>query len=156
MDFKKIISAAMIPTVILVVLGIIGSVLGVLLGMFLPGIGGIIALVLGLGVFVLECLILGWGGYSAVKKYQFDLVGAALTGAVAGFVSGLINSIVSVILSLFATVPAASSNPTQALYGGAAALLCGPVMVIASAVFGAVIGAVLGAIGGFLGRGKKK
>lgn len=156
MDFKRIINAAMVPTIILVVLGIIGTILGFLLGKFLPFIGGIIGIVLGLGIFVVECLILGWAGYSAAKKYQLDVVGAALTGALSAFVASIINGIISIVLSLVGLMPVVSSNPLETTIGGAATLVFLLIGLVIGVVIYTVIGVVLGAIGGFLGQGKKK
>lgn len=170
MDFKRIISASIIPIIIFIVLGIVGVILGFLLSIFLATLGSLIGGLLGLGVFVVQCLILLWAGYQAAKKYQLDIVGSSATGALTAFVGAIINSIVSIIANFIAAsmklvpaVAAAGQNTggTAALAGtaigaGAAALICGPFLVLVSAVIAAVIGAILGAIGGFLGQSKKK
>lgn len=156
MDFKKIINAALVPTVALVVLGIISTVIGFALGTFLPIVGGIASIILGLVFFVIDCLILGWAGYRAARNYQLDILGAAITGAIAAFISSIINSIISIVLTLIGIIPAATSSSAGAVIGGGAVIVIMLIGLVIGAIISIVIGAVLGAIGGFLGKGKKK
>lgn len=140
MDFKKIISAAMIPTIVLVVLGIVNAVISVVITKYLPLLC-FIPMLLSLPIYVINLIILGWAGYSAAKKYQLDLVGAALTGVLAAFVSSIISQIVLLVLQL-----------ATGLFDLLQWVLISVLIIIAAVV----LGAVLGAIGGFLGQGKKK
>ncbi len=140
MDFKKIITAAMIPTIVLIVLGVINALLNFVITKYLPLLCFLPAL-LTLPIYVIDLVVLGYAGYSAAKKYQLDLVGAALTGALAGFMSSVISQIVSVVL--------AAATGTLNILGW---VIVSVVLVVAAVMFGLL----LGAIGGFLGQGKKK
>lgn len=140
MDFKKIISAAIVPTIILIVLGIINAAVNSLVLKYFPLLC-FIPTILSLLIYIIDLLVLGWAGYSAAKKYQFDLVGSALVGLLAGLVSSVVSQIVLLILQLVI---------------GTFNILSW-VLVSAFFVVAAIVaGAVLGAIGGFLGQPKKK
>lgn len=156
MDFKKIINAALIPTVVLIVIGVIGTILGFALSTFVPLAGAIAAIVLGLGIFVVNCLVLGWAGYRAARNYKLDILGAALTGSLAALIAGIVNSIVSLVLNLAGVLPAAAaaSNQLGAATTGAFVLVAFAIGFVIGIVFNIVIGGVLGAIGGFIGQKK--
>jgi uncharacterized membrane protein len=145
MDFKKIINVALIPAVAMIVLGVIGAVLGFALSSvpFVP-------LLVGLGFFAIDCLIMLYAGYSATKQ-KLDLISAALVGAIAAFVASIINGIIGIVLMLVG-VSTVAGSATGAAIGGAGMLIIGIIGLVLGAVINLVIGAVLGAIGGFIGQ----
>ncbi|QLJ52253.1 MAG: hypothetical protein Sv326_0078 [Candidatus Fermentimicrarchaeum limneticum] len=145
MDFKKIINVALIPTLVLVVLGVINAVLNLVLS---EGVLGIIGIVITLGIFAVSCLVLAYAGYSATKKNKLGLFSAALVGAVAGFVSSIINGIINLVL-MFVN-PATSSITAE---GGSLYMVAGGLIaVVIGVIFWFVAAAVLGVIGGFIGQ----
>ena len=154
MDFKKVIGTAMIPTVALVVLGIIGVVLGFVLRSG-GTIVGLISLAITIGIFGISCLILLYGGYSATKRSKLDLVGALLVGATAGFVSSIINGIINLIMMIVNLSSVASQMPSQNVSSEtiwAAGGIIGILGLVIGIVLWLFIGAVLGVIGGFIGQ----
>jgi hypothetical protein len=150
MDFKKIISIALIPIVALVVLGVINAVSGVVLN---SGLLAIVGFVISVGIFAISCLILAYSGYSATKKNKLDLLSAALVGGIAGFVSAVINGIIGLILMAAGLSAVASQIPTETGATGTAVIVgIGIVVVLLGIGFWFVAGLVLGAIGGFVGQ----
>jgi len=161
MDFKKIINAAKFPTVLLTVLGAMWVLIGLLLSRF-PDSGLIIIVVLGGGVFVIQCLVIIWIGYSKVKKYQFDLLDATLTAGLASAISttllNLITSIILIVLLLVAYIaPSTTSKPLGTIGGAVGAvfnvislLIVSAISVVWWGVISLIGGLVLGAIGGFI------
>jgi len=143
MEFKKIISTALIPVVILVVLGVINIVISTLIGG--TGVGSLFSILVNLGVFAISCLVLLYAGYKATKK-NLGLLGAALTGAIAGFVSSLINAIIGIVI-MFVNPPVLATgvaNPTLMVVASI-------IVIVIGVGFWLVAGAVLGVIGGFIG-----
>jgi hypothetical protein len=156
MDFKKIISAALMPMVVLIVIGIISTILGFALATFIPLAGAIAAIILGLVIFAINCIILLWAGYNAARKYQLDVLGSALTGALAYVVAAVINSIISLVLTLAGVMPAATAayNQLGTAATGAVMIVAWVIGLVIGIVVSIVIGGVLGAIGGFIGKKK--
>lgn len=152
MDVKRIINAAILPTIVLVVIGVITAIVTIALTSLLPLLGSIASIIINLASLGLSCLVLGWAGYTAVKKYQLDLLGAALTGVVAGVVSSIINAVVSLVLSLLGLVPVATSGSAELATTGAFMLLGWFLGLIIGVGISVVLGAVLGAIGGYIAQ----
>ncbi|MEM3555872.1 MAG: hypothetical protein QXF56_04110 [Candidatus Micrarchaeia archaeon] len=154
MDFRKIINASVLPIVVLVVLGVLTAIVTIALPSFLPMVGSILSILISLASFVLSCLVLGWAGYSAVKKHQLDLTGAAITGGIAAVVSEVINSVVALLLNLPGFMSIASDSAGGAVIGGGALLLFWFIGMIIGIAISAVLGVVLGAIGGYIAQRK--
>jgi len=153
MDLKKVITATLVPAVLLTVFGVINTVLNFVINTYVPLLC-FLPLILTLIMFVISCAILLYAGYAAARKYQLDIVGASLTGLLAGLVSSIIVQLVSLVLILVGILPSASSNPLGAAASGAFNLIgwiIWSVLVIGAYT---VVGAVLGAIGGLIGRKK--
>jgi hypothetical protein len=147
MDFKKIITTALIPTVVLVVLGVISALLSIALA---TALGGLLGIVVTIGIFAVSCLVLLYAGYSATKQ-KLDLISAVLVGATAGFVSSIINGIINLIAMFFN--PASTAALSTAGAGGPAVMIAGGLIaLVVGIIFWLVAGLVLGAIGGFVGQ----
>jgi hypothetical protein len=144
-DFGKIMSAATVPTIITVIVAIIGTVLGSLLVEYL--LSAFVPLdydtMFGLGIFAIQCLIIVWAGYRAVKKYQLNLVSAVLTGMIISIITFTIQFIIDIIMAVTGTMNwRFSSSPVDILVS----LL---ITFMTLVVPGVVIGTIMSLIGGF-------
>ena len=159
MDFKKIINAAKVPTIVLFVLGVAGTVIGLLLYTLLQDFGILIGAAAGACIFAIQCIVIGWAGYSAVKKYQLDLLSATLTGTFASVISNVtlnvVTSLISFVILLAAYLTSARSNATGTAAGGAVggivALAELAIVLAMNTVFWGVISLVVGIVFGVLG-----
>jgi hypothetical protein len=138
-DTKKIVEAAKMPAIILVVLSLIS--IGIAFTMDLVVMSGL-SMLIGL----IGWAVLLWAGYNAVKKMKFGLVDAGMVGLVASVISGIIGGILNIL-----TMPIIIAK-----YGG---LMAGQVMaglevfaLIIGVIIGAVFGFVLALIGGLIGQ----
>ncbi|MFA5077271.1 MAG: hypothetical protein WC488_02495 [Candidatus Micrarchaeia archaeon] len=154
MDFGKMIGLAVMPIVVLVVLGTLSAIAGsipllnVIACVFMP-----LYLIIQLGVLI-------WAGHSAAKS-GLDMAGAAITGAIVAGVASLVNGIIALLINVVAGMlgmgitVATGTDPTGQLGGmlggGLVAVLCIP----GAAIIAAVIGAVLAAIGALIAGTKK-
>jgi hypothetical protein len=168
MDFKKIINAAKFPTILIIVLEAMWALVYFLLVKF-PSLWLMIIVILGGGLFAIQCFVTAWAGYSAVKKQQLDLLGATLTGALASMTStvivNVIASVIGIVMLLVAYLaPLTTHNPPRTTVGG---ILGGIFNVISLIIVLAISviwwggislvgGLVLGAIGGFIAEMRTK
>jgi len=161
MDFKKIINAAKVPTIVLFVLGVVGTVIGLLLYRLLQDFGILVGGAVGACIFAIQCIVIGWAGYSAVKKYQLDLLSATLTGTFASVISNvtlnIITSLISFVILLAAYLTSARSNAAGTAAGGAAGIVALVELAIVLAmstifwgVISLVVGIVFAVLGGFI------
>ncbi len=151
LDFGKCFKAALIPTVVLVVLGIFQQVVGMI-----PVINFLVCLA-GPLFWLISMVILAWAGFGAAKA-GMDLVGGAVTGAIAGLISSIINGIVGIVLMMLGigVGTAMGGNDLGGAAIGAGIGLVGAVIGIAiGVVLGLVLGAVMGAIGALVAGMKK-
>ena len=146
-DIGKSLKVAMIPIVILVVIGIFSAVIGAI-----PVLNMLMCIV-GIPLTLVALAVTAWAGYKAVKEAQMDLVGGAITGGLTSLISGIINGIVSFILSMLGVgVGVATGGDVGSAAVGAG---FGAVVIVGSIVVGTIIGLVLGAIGAFVAGMKK-
>jgi hypothetical protein len=138
-DMQKAISAATLPIIILIIVGVVDQ----LVAFFMPLIG----LLLAIPVLLINLAIGLWVGYRAVKEFKLDIANAALTGGIAGGVSSLIGGIVGLVLMMVA--------PSVGISGGLL-IGVGVVALIIGIVVGLILGAILAAIGAFLAGMMKK
>ncbi len=156
MDMKKIMDAAMIPAVILSVIGVASAIIGAI-----PFLNVLLCL-LGLPLLIVNIAVLGWAGFRGVKNYGLDLVGGALAGALAGLISAVIGGVVGLVLNLLgmgANVAASGMGGGDlggAAIGGAVGIVGGIIGLVVGVVFGTIFGAILGAIGAFVAGMNKK
>lgn len=141
-DFGKVTKAAMLPTGILIILGIAASILYAI-----PFLGGALACLTGIPLFLVQIAILGWAGFKAVKEEGLDLVGGVVVGTAAGAVSALVVAIVGFVIRLLGIgVIAATGNTFAAATGGIAIILG----IIIAPILGAIMGAVCGLVGALI------
>jgi hypothetical protein len=149
MDWKKILKAALIPAIALVVLQVIDSFIWVFL------VGRLILFVMELGLFAMFFLVLLHAGYSAVRHAKLDLLGAALVGAVAGSIARIIGSIIVMLISIMfagATVGGTTLVTFTPDYSMPGVLILSAAGLVIWAVIEFVVGAVLGLLGGLIAQ----
>ncbi len=170
MDFGKVIGAAVKPLLLAVVLAIILNLMSTALLLLIYGgyitgsLAGIlvmlgVAIILGLGGFLLTILILGYAGFSAAKEKGADIIEGALVGGIAGFALSIVNAIaafIKLVLGLGAVSSAFGSDDIANSLGiGAVLDLQGIAIFILSTIFAVgfwtVVGCVLGAVGAAIG-----
>ncbi len=139
LDTKKLVEAAKLPAIILVVLSLIN--LGVALSMDFSVMAAVSSLVALIGLAVIV-----WAGYNAVKTLKFDVVNAGMVGLVASVISGIIGGILNIL-----TMPIIVAKYAGYTAGTAMAGL-EVVGLLIGVIFGAVLGFILAAIGGFIGQ----
>ena len=106
-----------------------------------------------------------WAGVRAVRKYNFDAIGAGIVAAFSQFITGFIQIAIGVILSIvilsrfstgsgFATpesvVAAALFSNVSGMQGVGLSAICGMGMLI----FGTVVNFVVGGFGGLVALAK--
>lgn len=151
LDFGKCFKAALIPTVVLVVLGIFQQVVGMI-----PILNFLVCLA-GPLFFLIMLVVLAWAGFSAAKA-GMDLVGGAITGAIAGVISAIINGIVGLVLNMLGIgVGAALGNDDLggAAIGAGIGIVGSIIGIVLGVFIGLAVGAVMGAIGAFVAGMKK-
>lgn len=150
MDLGKCFNLALVPTGILIAIGIVQTALGLIRGI------EIIGCLIGIPFLIITLVVLGWAGYNAVKVGGLDLPGAAVTGVIAGVISSLIAGIINLVAVMFITGPqiAAEGGEAAAVIGSIGPVV-GVIALIFGVLIGAVLGAVCGAIGGFIANRKK-
>ncbi len=131
MDIKKRMSAAALPIIVMVILGVFDGLIDV----FVPPLGTPIGIV----VLVADFAILGWAGFKVAKE-NGAIMDSAMTGSIAGGVSFFISILLSIVLGV--DIPF-SDAPTLI------------VLTIVGVILGAVFGLIFGAAGGFLARRMK-
>jgi len=151
LDFGKCFKAALIPTVILVVLGIFQQVVGLI-----PVINFLVCLA-GPLFFLITLVVLAWAGFSAAKG-GMDLVGGAVTGAIAGVVSAVINGIVGLVLNMLGIgvgTALGGNDLGGAAIGAGIGIVASIIGIVIGVFVGLAVGAVMGAIGAFVAGMKK-
>jgi len=123
------------------------SILSFLIGLprYLPGIGGVIALLtlpFSLIILIVSLVIGGYIGYITVKKYSGNLLTAAVAGALAGAISGLVGAVLGLFNAVLSLAFAFSP------FGGAFIMTEAVFSLITSPILGAIVGAILSVIGG--------
>ncbi len=131
MEINKRMSAAALPIVAMVVLGVFDGLVDV----SVPSLGTTV----GIFVLVADLAILGWAGFKAAKE-NGAIMDSAVTGSIAGGVSFFISILLSIVLGV--DIPF-SDTPTLI------------VITIVGVILGVIFGAIFGAAGGFLCRKMK-
>ena len=155
MDFKKILDAALLPTAILVVTGLVVSIATIVAEFSFYLLSCIVGLPLAVLQIGIVMAVLGWTGFRATKS-GLDLVSSVVAAVLAGAVSGTINAIVSFIVGIVAVSVVFGSDNMAAMgmpeSGSMTIALWLVVAIIIAAGFGAGIGLIAGAIGALIGE----
>ncbi len=154
-DLGKAFKVALIPAVLVMVLGIISTGLSFVLNI-VPFLG-LIMCAIGPGILLLQAICLGWAGFKATKEAQMDLIGGALSGGIAGFVSSVVLGVISAVLTVLgigASVMGSDSLGGAAI-GAGLGIVAIVIALVAGIVFWTVVGLVMGAIGSFVAGMKK-
>lgn len=150
-DINKSLKVAMVPTLVLIAMGVFSSVVGLI-----PVLNFIVC-VLGLPLIIVGWLVLAWAGFKAVKEAKMDLLGGAVTGALAGAISSFINALISFLLDMLGIgVAAAAGGGMLGEVAGSISFGAGVAGLFIAPVVGAIIGLVCGAIGAFAAANLKK
>jgi hypothetical protein len=144
LDFGKIIKSALIPTVLLVILGVIQLVIG-----FIPFIGGLAGLCTVIPLTIASVVVLGYAGFSAAKA-GMDIVGGALTGGISGLLSAVVVGVIGLAMSMLGIgvgVATGGYDAGGAVLGAGFGIIGGIIAIGVGVVFWTIGGLVLGAIG---------
>lgn len=140
LDNKKLVEAAKLPAVVLVLMGVINA--AVVFTMDWSVYTAISTLTLLISVAVLV-----WSGYNAVKKLKFDVVNAGMVGLLASVISAIVNG----ILNIF-TMPIVAVKYSGYLPAGAVVAGFEVIGLLVAVILGAIVGFILSAIGGYIGQ----
>jgi hypothetical protein len=146
LDIGKSLKLALIPIVVIIVLGIISLGMSFILNL-VPLIGAIMC-VIGPGIMLLDCIVLGWAGFKAAKA-GMDIVGGAITGGLTGFITSLVLGVIGLVLNFLGlgVNVATGGDVGTAVLGAGFSLIGGVIVIGVSVVIWTVVGLVLGAIG---------
>ena len=165
LEFGKVVKAATLPIVVLLLLSLLQNVLRAVIGL-IPIIGALGWLLYPVHV-LLVCVVLVWAGHRAVKAAGMDLVGGAVTGAFSGLVIGLADGIIGFAINFILNIlgmgvgVVASQDASTALvsllggaFGTAFMAAIGVLCIFVLPVLGIVAGAICGAIGAVVAGAK--
>ncbi|MCI0503689.1 hypothetical protein L0Y65_03170 [Candidatus Micrarchaeota archaeon] len=154
-DIGKALKTALIPAVLVIILGIISQGIGFILGI-VPFLS-VIMCAIGPGIMLLQVICLAWAGFKAVKEAQMDLVGGALSGGIAGVISSVVLGVISAVLAVLgigANVVGSDSLGGAAI-GAGIGIVAIVIGLVVGIIFWTVVGLVMGAIGSFVAGMKK-
>ncbi|VVC04092.1 Uncharacterised protein [Candidatus Bilamarchaeum dharawalense] len=145
-DFGKCIKAAILPTLAIIVLGIIAVVIGAI-----PFLSLVLCCV-GWPMGLITLALLTWAGFNAGKEGQ-GMGGGAVAGLGAGLLSSIVIAILNFIVSLlgFAVGTAMGNDLVSGLINGPAGAI---VLQALGIIFWAVCGLVLGVVGALVAGNK--
>jgi hypothetical protein len=147
MDFKKLIMACMVPTILLLVL----KVLDIVMSTAFEKIASLLCLS-GVGFFVLELLAQLYAGYAATKMHKLGIPGAIVVSTLSALLSTVISQIILVVLVLAMLLPPHALNPLGAQGISTLDWFGFVISSLIMLVIDFAAGIILGAIGGFIGQ----
>lgn len=126
------------PILISITISVLGFVLG-----FIPVLGVVATLLVGLGGMVIGLLLVLYVGWTTVKSYNGGLVNSFIAGALFGLVTGLVGALLTLVSGI--------------VVGGAAGAAIGIGLLIFAPGINAVFSGVVALIAGFVaGLASKK
>ncbi len=140
LDINKALKAALIPTVILIVIALLQF------GISAIPILGFLGLCTGIPLLLVSWVVMAYAGYTGAKATQNDLLTGTVSGLAAGTIAGFVVSVVLFILTLLGVGVGVATGGTGV---GSAALDTG--MGILGIVWGTASGLIQGLIFGLIG-----
>jgi hypothetical protein len=147
LQFEKALNAALIPTAIMTAIAITSSFLGMVPELLCC---------IGIPLFVVDLLILGWAGFRSVSECKLDIGEGAVAGGIAGLVSSFIGGLINLVISLFFVGLVAGVNYGQGnpLYDSLVSGLGSVAVFIIAVAITTGAGLLMGAIGAWVAKNK--
>ncbi|VVB98561.1 Uncharacterised protein [uncultured archaeon] len=155
MGFGAMVKYSIVPTVINVIMGTLGALIGII-----PVIGGFLVCLTGPIGWVISAVLFAWAGHSLVKGGGGGIGSAAGAGFISALASTIIVGVINLVFQMLGIGVGAALNQNSdagtMLMGAGVGLGAGLIGGAVALVIWPIVGAVMGAIGGMVAGGPKK